>query len=74
MEKEPFKNRTLGGRLVRDSVTTSVMLRFTCFIYARSLRVCPYMKSSEEFSQSPSLLPWFPLRVYYVRLFQAVRE
>jgi len=34
MEKEPFKNRILASRLVRDSVTASVMPGFTCFICA----------------------------------------
>lgn len=42
MEKKPFKNRTLGGRVVaRDSVTASVIrpAEFTV-LYARDSYVC----------------------------------
>lgn len=58
MEKEPFKNRTLGGRLVRDSVTASVMPGFTCFICA--ILTCVPLREIERailsISEPPALV------------------
>lgn len=48
MEKEPFKNRTLGGRLVRDSVTASVMPGFTCFMRAEVLTCMPLRETEQR--------------------------
>jgi len=60
MEKEPFKNRTLAGRLVRDSVTASVMPGFTCFIYA--ILTCMPLREIKRgilsISEPPALVPY----------------
>lgn len=64
MEKEPFKNRTLGGRLVRDSVTTSVMSGFTCFMC--TILTCMLLREIERgilsISEPPALVPYARLR------------
>lgn len=64
MEKEPFKNRTLGGRFVRDSVTASVMPGFTCFICA--ILICVPLHEIERgilsISEPPALVPYARLR------------
>jgi len=60
MEKKPFKNRTLAGRLVRDSVTASVMPGFTCFICA-NLTCMPLREIKRgilSITKSPALVPY----------------
>lgn len=60
MEKEPFKNRTLGGQPVRDSVTASVMSGFTCFICA--ILTCMLLREIEReilsIPEPPALVPY----------------
>lgn len=60
MGKKPFKNRTLGGRLIiRDFVTASVMAEFTCFFYDSWFLLCVLLheiERGENSLQSLSLL------------------